>query len=332
MKLGVMGALALGVLLSGCGTTPFFFPITEQERQQVATLRAFRAAISPQANRAIGVFQRDLSTMLSLKLPSEYGVDLSPYFVPLPKLTIPEPPAGYHLNRDSGNKLLGYLVANQIFVTAVAQRLEQVGSESWQYDLVLQPTPMGQAGFLKVRTSGVSWQSSISAGSSTKPYIFGERYTRFPDSVQASGELILQQGAGKANFDASFSSFQPDVTTDLMLPQSLSFNGSIPGLSWSLNGMMSTPTAIKLQGMITAQGSQGGVSYMLEGTSSNGDVNVRLLNEEKAIDLSLSLQAGKLKGIAKSRVDRRFQLAEILTLKDGRVVIKYGDGSQEGLF
>ncbi|MNT34504.1 hypothetical protein D3C72_1704900 [compost metagenome] len=143
----------------------------------------------------------------------------------------------------------------------------------------------------------------------------------------------MQQNAGKATLNASLGSFQMDPAgSDLMLPQSVSFDGSIPGLSWNLNGMMSTTTAVKLQGTLTVQGSQGSDSYMVEATAVNGDLSLSLLNDEKAIDLKFYLQGGKIKGQAKSRVDRRYNLAEIIQSKDGKVVIKYGDGTQEGLF
>ncbi len=333
VKTSVIGALALGVLVSGCGTTPFFFPITEQERQQVAALRAFRTAVSPQTNRAMSVFQRDVMSVLSLKLPTEYGVDLAPYLLPFPKVTIPEAPAGYQINKDSGKNLLGFIVQPQYFVTAQAKRNEQTGPESWQYDLVMQPNQQGQSGTLKVMTSGASWQGRSTESTATKPYIFGMRYTRLPDSVQAKAELNLQQNAGKATFNVSLGSFQVDgAGSDLLLPQSVSFDGSIPGLSWYLNGMMSMTTAVKLNGTLTVQATQGTDSYMVEATSVNGDVTMRLLNEEKGIELNLYLQAGKLKGQAKSRVDRRYLLADIVSTKDGKVMIKYGDGSQEGLF
>src|SRR5690606_18257376 len=100
----------------------------------------------------------------------------------------------------------------------------------------------------------------------------------------------------------SLGSFQLDPAgSDLMLPQSVSFDGSIPGLSWYLNGLMSTTTAVKLQGTLTVQGQQGADSYMAEATASSGDVIIRLMNEEKAIDLNFSMQGGKIKGQAKSR-------------------------------
>jgi hypothetical protein len=329
----VIGALALGVLVSGCGTTPFFFPITDQERQQVAALRAFRTAVSPQTNRAMSVFQRDVMSVLSLKLPTEYGVDLGPYFLPFPKVAIPEPPPGYQINKDGGKNLLGFIVQPQYFISALAKRNEQTGAESWQYDLVMQPNQQGQSGTLKVMTSGASWQGRSTESTATKPYIFGMRYTRLPDSVQAKAELNLQQNAGKATFNVSLGSFQVDgAGSDLLLPQSVSFDGSIPGLSWYLNGMMSMTTAVKLQGTLTVQGTQGSDSYMVEATSVNGDVTMRLLNEEKGFEIDLYLQAGKLKGQAKSRVDRRYLLADIIPNKDGKVIIKFGDGSQEVLF
>jgi hypothetical protein len=333
LKGSVIGALALGVLVSGCGTTPFFFPITEQERQQIAALRAFRAAVSPQTSRAMSIFQRDMLTMLSLRLPSEYGVDLTPYFVPFPKLTIPNPPAGYQVSKDSANNLAGFLVPSQMMVNATTSSVEQGRQATWTYNLVLQPTLLGQAGTLQVTTSGANWMSNNTSGAADKPYYFGQKFTRHPDSVQAKAELTMQQSAGKATLNASLGSFQLDPAgSDLLLPQSVSFDGSIPGLSWFLNGMMSTTTAVKLQGTLTVQGSQGSDSYMVEATANNGDVIMRLLNEEKAIDLNLYLQGGKFKGQAKSRIDRRYNLADIVQSKDGKVTIKYGDGSQEGLF
>lgn len=334
LKVGVIGSLALGVLVSGCGTTPFFFPLTEQERQQIAALRSFRTAISTQSNRAMSIFQRDMLTMLSLKLPSEYGLDLTPYFIPYPKIPIPNPPAGYQPSIDSAKQLVGFLVPSQMMVTAqVVPPSSQAGSQaSWQYNLLLQPTLLGQSGTLQVTTSGANWMSNNFAGSD-KQYYFGQKYTRLPDSVQAKAELNLQQSAGKVTLNASMGSFQLDPAgSDLMLPQSLSFDGSIPGLSWYLNGLMSTTTAVKLQGTLTVQGNQGSDSYMVDATASNGDVTMRLLNEEKAIDLTFSMQGGKIKGQAKSRVDRRYLLADIVQTQDGKVLIKYGDGSQDALF
>lgn len=335
LKSSVIGVLALGVLVSGCGTTPFFFPITDQERQQIAALRSFRTAVSSQTNRAMSIFQRDMLTMLSLKLPSEYGVDLTPYFIPFPKVSIPNPPAGYQPSIDSSKQLVGFIVPSQISVVAqVVAPTGQVGAQaSWQYNLVLQPTMLGQSGTLQVTTSGANWMSNSGPSNSEKPYFFGQKYTRLPDSVQAKAELNLQQNAGKVTLNASLGSFQQDPAgTDLMLPQSLSFDGSIPGLSWNMNGLMSTTTAVKLQGSLTVQGNQGTESYMMDATASNGDVNLRLLNEEKAIEITFSMQAGKIKGQAKSRIDRRYLLADIVQAKDGKVSIKYGDGSQEVLF
>ncbi len=340
LKACVIGALGLGVLVSGCGTTPFFFPITEQERQQIAALRAFRAVVSPQTNRAMGIFQRDMLTVLSLRLPSEYGVDLSPYLLPYPKVPIPDPPAGYSPIIDSAKQLTGFIVqSQQMMVNATTSSVEQGRQATWTYNLILQgivpgqPTPLGQAGTLQVTTSSAQWLSNINSGSSTKAYNFGQKYTRLPDSVQAKAELTMQQSAGKATLNASLGSFQLDPAgSDLMLPQSVSFDGSIPGLSWYLNGMMSTTTAVKLQGTLTVQGNQGTDSYMVEATAVNGDINLRLLNDEKAIDVNFFMQGGKIKGQAKSRVDRRFNLADIIQTKDGKVMIKYGDGSQDGLF
>lgn len=336
VKTCMIGGLALGVLLSGCGTTPFFFPITDQERQQVAALRAFRAAVSPQANRAMGIFQRDMLSMLSLKLPTEYGVDLTPYFVPFPKIELPPPPSGYLASIDSGKQLVGFLVpSQQISVTAqVSQPTPQAGTQAtWQYDLRLLPTPLGQSGSLQVITSGADWRPTNSADNTTKPYFFGQRYTRLPDSIQAKTEFNLQQNAGKITLNASLGSFQEDFAgSGLMIPQSLSFDGSIPGLSWYLNGLMSTTTAVRLQGTLTVQGSQGSDSYIVDGTSVNGDVSLRLTNEEKAIDLSLSFREGQLKGQAKSRVDRRYILADLVPSANGKVMINYGDGTQEVLF
>ena len=334
LKLGVIGSLALGVLASGCGTTPFFFPLTDQERQQIAALRAFRNVVSSQSNRAMSIFQRDMLTMLSLKLPSEYGLDLTPYFIPYPKVAIPNPPAGYQPSIDSAKQLVGFMVPSQIMVTAQAvPPASQVGSQaSWQYNLVLQPTLLGQSGTMQVITSGANWMSNNFAGSD-KQYYFGQKYTRLPDSVQAKAELNLQQNAGKVTLNASLGSFQLDPAgSDLMLPQSVSFDGSIPGLSWYLNGLMSTTTAVKLQGTLTVQGNQGSDSYMVEATSSSGDVTMRLTNDEKAIDLNFSMHGGKIKGQAKSRVDRRYVLADIVQMQDGKVMIKYGDGSQDVLF
>jgi len=333
LKGSVIGALATGVLLAGCSTTPFFVPITDQERQQVAALRAFRTAVSPQSNRAMGLFQRDIMSVLALQLPTEYGADLAPYLLPLPKIAVPAAPAGYLANIDTAKQLLGYLVPNQMVVTALATSAEQGKQANWQYNLLLQPTPLGQAGSLQVTTSSSQWLSNISAGTSTKAYYFGQKFTRYPDSVQATGELTLQGNAGKASFNASLSSFEPDpLGSDLMIPQSVSFSGSVPGLSWNLNGKMTTKTALTIQGTITVQGKQGGESYMVDGASVNGDLTLRLLNEEKAIDLNLYLLAGKLKGQAKSRIDRRYPLAEIVSSKDGKVKITYGDGSAEVLF
>ena len=335
LKGSVIGALALGVLASGCGTTPFFFPITDQERQQIAALRSFRTAVSSQTNRAMSIFQRDMLTMLSLKLPSEYGLDLTPYFIPYPKIEIPNPPPGYQPSIDSAKQLVGFMVPSQMTVIAqVVPPNAQIGSQaSWQYNLVLQPTMLGQSGTLQVTTSGASWMSNSGPSNTDKLYYFGQKYTRLPDSVQARAELNLQQNAGKVTLNASLGSFQQDPAgTDLMLPQSVSFDGSIPGLSWNMSGLMSTTTAVKLQGSLTVQGNQGADSYMVDATASSGDVNLRLLNEEKAIDLTFSMQGGKIKGQAKSRVDRRYVLADILQSKEGKVMIKYGDGSQEVLF
>lgn len=334
LKRCLIAGLALGVLLPGCATTPFFFPITDQERQQILALRAFRTAISPESNRAMRISQRDLLMVLSLKLPSEYGVDLSPYFIPLPKVAIPNPPPGFIQNIDQAKQFNGVSVpTNNLFMTAQALSSGQGASESWQYLLTMQPTLLGQAGTMKVTTSGAQWQSNITAGTSTKPYYFGQRYTRLPSSVSLQAELTLQQSAGKATLNASLGSFQEDPAgSDLKLPQSVSFDGSLPGLSWNLNGMMSTTTAMTIQGSLTVQGNQGTDSYMVEGRTVNGDVNVRLLNEEKGIDLTLDFREGSLKGQAKSRVDRRFVLADIASTKEGRVTIKYGDGSQEVLF
>ncbi|MNK65379.1 hypothetical protein D3C87_846720 [compost metagenome] len=335
LKSSVIGVLALGVLISGCGTTPFFFPITDQERQQIAALRSFRTAVSSQTNRAMSIFQRDMLTMLSLKLPTEYGVDLTPYFIPYPKINIPNPPAGYQPSIDSTKQLVGFIVPSQMMVTAqVVPPSSQVGAQAaWQYNLLLQQTLLGQSGTLQVTTSGANWMSNNNPAGTDKPYYFGQKYTRLPDSVQARAELNMQQNAGKVTLNASLGSFQPDPAgSDLMLPQSLSFDGSIPGLSWNTSGLMSTTTAVKLQGSLTVQGNQGSDAYMVDATASNGDVNMRLLNEEKAIDLTFSIQGGKIKGQAKSRVDRRYLLADILQSKDGKVMIKYGDGSQEILF
>lgn len=334
-KRSVMSALALGVLLSGCTSTPFFFPITNEEREQVATLRAFRAAVSPQSHRELNIFLRDFMTMLSLGLPTEYGYDLSPYFLPLPKLTIPDPPAGMLPPiTDGGKQLTGFQVPpQQIVITAKPPVSDSTSNKhaSRQYELVMLPTPIGQSGSLKVTTSGAAWQPY--GQSAAKAYVYGSTYTRLPDSIQVSAELNLQQNAGKATMNASLGSFQMDPEgTDLMLPQSLSFSGTVPGLSWYLNGIMSKTTAMKLQGTLTVQHGQRSDSYVAELTSSNGDLSMRLTHEEKAIDLTLFLQAGKLKGQARSRIDRRYLLADIVSSKDGKVTISYGDGSQEPLF
>jgi hypothetical protein len=229
---------------------------------------------------------------------------------------------------------MGFQVpSQQINLTAKATPpTAQVGKQAtWQYDLQLLPTPQGQAGTLQVTTSSAQWLTY--SQNTSKAYFFGDRYTRLPDSFQANAELTLQQNAGKATLSASLGSFQLDPAgSDLMLPQSLSFNGSVPGLSWYLNGMMPMTTAMKLQGTLTVQGNQRSDSYMAEVTCANGDLTIRLLNDEKAIDINLYLQGGKLKGQARSRVDRRYQLADITSSKEGKVMITYGDGSQEALF
>lgn len=327
-------ALALGLLLSGCTSTPFFFPITNEEREQVATLRALRTAVSPQSSRAMNLFLRDFMTMASLGLPSEYGYDLTPYLAPLPKLPIPEPPAGLLPPiTDSGKQFLGIQVpAQQIFITAKAAASNESGKQAtWQYDLLLPPTQVGQSGSLKVTTSSAQWYPN--SQSNTKAYFFGPKYTRLPDSIQLNAELNLQQNAGKATMTASLGSFQQDPEgTDLMLPQSLSFSGSVPGVNWYLNGMMSKTTAMKLQGTFTVQGPQRSDSYVAEVTCSNGDMTLKLTHEEKGFDLSLYMQGGKLKGQARSRIDRRYMLADIVSTKEGKVLISYGDGSQDTLF
>lgn len=330
----LIGALAMGVLGAGCGTTPFFFPITNQEREQIASLRAFRAAISPQTNRSMSIFLRDMLLMLSLKLPTEYGVDISPYLVPYPKVNIPDPPAGYVPLIDSGKFLNGFLVAQQgLRIDATTSSVEQGRQATWTYNLVMHPTLLGQAGMLQVTTSSAQWYSNNTSNNLEKAYFFGQKYTRLPDAISAKAELTMQQSAGQATFNASLGSFQPDPAgSDLMLPQSVSFDGSIPGLSWYLNGMMSTTNAVRLQGTVTAQGARASEAYMAEITAVNGDVTMRLLNDEKAIDLYLTYLGGKVKGQAKSRVDRRYNLADISQSKDGKVIVKYGDGSQEVLF
>jgi hypothetical protein len=315
------GAAVLATSLAGCNLIPL---VSNDERVQISYVRGFKTSLSPNSNRALGVFLRETTNFMSYGLPTRYGLDVAPYLAVFPTVTPPAPQVTPTFVKGSGSlpELTRIMAGTQLDITVASQQTGEVAL----YTLKAFRTPTQATGDLAVTTTGSSWQPQ----SPTTSYVLnGNKVPLAPKSFEALARLTLPQGAGQAKLSARLNQMQQAGAGAPPVPGAVSLNFDVPGVRADLSGSFGSIQSLRLDGPLIVTTNKGTDTYQAQVTASNGGLKLALLNTERKVRIDLVVEKGLLSGTAKAMDGRQAELAKFTQASGKMPEIEFSDGTKE---
>lgn len=316
------GAAVVATSLAGCNLIPF---VSNDERLQISYVRGFKTGLSPNSNRALGIFFRETASLLAYGLPTRYGIDVTPYLAIFPAVPLPAPQLRPEFIPAQGSlpELTRIMAGTVLDIGVVSQ---QKSSDTAEYTLEARQTPTQTKGKLVVTTTGSNWQAQQP---STSYVLNGNKVPFTPKSLAAVATLDLPQGAGQAKLSANLTQMQPAGANAPAVPGSVSLNFQLPGVQTSLSGAYSSINSLRLDGPLSVTTSKGTDTYQAQLTAASGGLKLALLNTERKVRIDLAVDKGLLSGTAKAMDGRQAELAKFSQAPGKMPEIEFADGTKE---
>ncbi|HEY9897772.1 MAG TPA: hypothetical protein V6D00_01200 [Pantanalinema sp.] len=315
------GAAVVATSLAGCNLIPF---VSNDERIQISYVRGFKTGLSPNSNRALGIFIRETSNLLAYGLPTRYGVDVTPYLAVFPALTLPGAPVNPTFVKATGSlpELTRIMSGTQLDISVLSQQTGEVAV----YTLTALQTPTQTKGKLAVTTTGSNWQPQQP---STSYVLNGNKVPLTPKSIEAVANLTLPSGAGEAKLSARLNQMQQAGAGAPAVPGVVSLNFEVPGVRADLSGSFGSIQSLRLDGPFSVTTSKGTDTYQAQVTAASGVLKLVLLNSERKVRIDLVVEKGLLSGTAKAMDGRQAELAKFTQAPGKMPEIEFADGTKE---
>jgi len=310
------------VLLTACNVIPI---VTGDDQVSITSVRAFKNTLSPAYNRPFGIFLREANSLLSYGLPSQFGVDLTPFFQPFPAVQTGQQSQQIQVDKDPGTGELRKLFAGtQLEIDSQVQAQD---ANTYVYTLTVVRTPTGTAGQLAVTTAGTSWYAPPGGGQG--PYLLNRGQSpQVINTISANAQINLPQSAGQVQLQASLGAFiQAGHTT---LPRTVNLDLIFPGFSANLQGTYQSAQAVHLTGPVSITSDRlGNDTYQMQLDCSRASIKAFLINEARKFRIDLTMENGVLNGTAKTSDWRAMQLASFSQTGNGPIKVDFADGGHE---
>lgn len=343
-----LSAAGLVCTVTGCLQIEGLFGPVPTEQIQLQILRGMQHALSPSYNQPLNWMLRGIDEVLSMGLPTFYGIDLAPYLA-----TVPWPPAPqrdpnlaapiygdnqpqaaqesngeiYELQSGDQRELLQFLFNPQ----AMASNPNQLpcmppSCKTLTYDVNLLRSVVGLTGSLQVSTSTRTTWSKMSAPAPHQPYSFGDLWkTTQPDNVSATATLDYEGQTGTISLSLTRAQ-TPSNDPNIQLQQ-IQINVDLPRISANLSGRVSAGSLAFSDGTIDLTDDQGNSQELQVSMFNleNGTGEATLIGQQQMLEVTLSFANGQLTGEVDSTNPNLSRELATINSQNNQTTVTYRD-------